>query len=279
MLVYPEINPVLVQLGPVAVHWYGLMYLIGIFGGWFLLVRRSRKPEVHWTPNQIADVAFYGAIGIVAGGRLGYVLFYNFPYYFANPVRIVQVWDGGMSFHGGLIGVLIACWLYGWRRHRRLFDVVDFIAPVVPIGLLAGRIGNFINGELWGKVANLPWSMRLPCADPRFTAYCTAHPGVGYSPPHQPSQLYEALFEGVILFTILWWFSAKPRPRMAVAGLFGLGYGVFRFAVEFVRLPDPQLGYVAFGWLTMGQILSLPLILAGIVLLVLAYRRRTPAEA
>ncbi len=279
MLTYPEINPVAVKIGPLAVHWYGLMYLVGIAAGWFLLVRRTRKPEVGWTPSQVADVCFYAAIGVVLGGRIGYVLFYNLPYYMAHPVRIVYVWDGGMSFHGGLIGVLIACGIYGWRYRRRLFDIMDFIAPVVPIGLFCGRIGNFINGELWGKVAHLPWSMRLPCSDARFIRYCTAHPGVGYSPPHQPSQLYEALLEGVALFVILWWFSAKQRPRMAVAGLFSLGYGVFRFSVEFIRLPDPQLGYLAFGWLTMGQVLSLPMILAGIVLIWLAYRRREAAAA
>ena len=279
MLTYPEINPVAVHLGPLEVHWYGLMYLIGIFGGWFLLVRRTRKPEVDWTPNQIGDIAFYVAIGIVLGGRLGYVLFYNLEYYAAHPLRILYVWDGGMSFHGGLIGVLIACGLYGWRHRRRFFAIMDLIAPVVPVGLFAGRIGNFINGELWGKVANLPWSMRLPCHDSRFARYCGVGQHTGYSPPHQPSQLYEALLEGVLLFTILWWFSAKPRPRMAVSGVFALGYGVFRFAVEFVRLPDPQLGYLAFGWLTMGQLLSLPLILIGLILLWLAYRRGAAVHA
>lgn len=279
MLTYPEINPVAVKLGPLAVHWYGLMYLIGIFGGWFLLVRRARKTGLDWTSSQISDLAFYGAIGIVLGGRIGYVLFYNFPFYIADPIRIVYVWDGGMSFHGGLIGVLIACGLYAWRHKRRFFDIMDFVAPVVPIGLFAGRIGNFINGELWGKVANLPWSMRLPCTDPRFERYCGGQLHAGFSPPHQPSQLYEAFLEGFLLFVILWWFSAKPRPRMAVSGLFSLGYGVFRFSVEFIRLPDPQLGYLAFGWLTMGQVLSAPMIVGGFVLLWLAYRRPAAAAA
>ncbi|HEX5313591.1 MAG TPA: prolipoprotein diacylglyceryl transferase [Gammaproteobacteria bacterium] len=286
MLIYPNIDPVAFRVGPLAVHWYGLMYLVGIFGGWALLVWRTRKPWVRWTTNQVGDIAFYAALGIVIGGRLGYVLFYNFPYYFAHPERIVQVWDGGMSFHGGLLGVLLACGLYAWRQKRHFFDIMDFIAPVVPIGLAAGRLGNFINGELWGKVANLPWAMRLPCADPRFHMYCDgtlydfadpSHPG--YSFPLQPSQLYELLLEGVALFLICFWFSAKPRPRMAVAGVFALAYGVFRFAVEFVRLPDPQLGYLAFGWLTMGQVLSLPLIAVGIILLALAYRRRAMVPA
>ncbi|MGH8271351.1 MAG: prolipoprotein diacylglyceryl transferase [Gammaproteobacteria bacterium] len=273
-MTYPDINPVAVHLGPLAVHWYGLMYLVGILLGWFLLVRRTRRPDVHWTPNQIGDLIFYAAIGVVLGGRLGYVLFYNFPVYYAHPLHIFYVWDGGMSFHGGLLGVLAACGLYAWRHRRHYFDIVDLIAPVVPIGLAAGRLGNFINGELWGKIANLPWTMRLPCNEPRFERYCGGYTHPGYSPPHHPSQLYELILEGIVLFVICWWFSAKPRPRMAVSGVFALGYGVFRFAVEFVRLPDPQLGYIAFGWLTMGQILSLPLIAAGIILLALAYRRR-----
>jgi phosphatidylglycerol---prolipoprotein diacylglyceryl transferase len=278
VLTYPEINPVAVKLGPFAVHWYGLMYLVGIFGGWFLLVRRARKPEVHWTSPQISDVAFYAAIGIVLGGRLGYVCFYNFNYYFGHPLRILYVWDGGMSFHGGLIGVLVACGLYAWRHKRHYFDIMDFIAPAVPVGLFAGRVGNFINGELWGKVSNLPWAMRLPCADERFSRYC-GNLHSGFSAPHHPSQLYEALLEGLVLFVVLWWFSAKPRPRMAVSGLFALGYGLIRFGIEFVRLPDPQLGYLAFGWLTMGQVLSLPLILVGVVLLWLAYRKPAAVTA
>ncbi|MDN5865342.1 MAG: prolipoprotein diacylglyceryl transferase [Gammaproteobacteria bacterium] len=276
-MIYPQIDPIAVQIGPLAVHWYGLMYLIGIFGGWALLVWRARRDDVAWRSNQIGDLIFYCAIGIVVGGRLGYVAFYNLPFYFAHPLNIFYVWDGGMSFHGGLIGVLVACGLYAWRHRRHFFDIMDFIAPVVPIGLAAGRLGNFINGELWGKVAQVPWAMRLPCADPRFTArYCNGVP-TGFSPPHQPSQLYELLLEGVALFIICWWFSMKPRPRMAISGVFALGYGVFRFFVEFFRLPDPQLGYLAFGWLTMGQVLSLPLILIGIVLLLLAYRRRAYA--
>lgn len=271
-MIYPTIDPVAIKIGPVAIHWYGLMYLVGIFGGWFLLVRRCRKPEFHWKPEQVADLCFYAAIGIVLGGRTGYVLFYNLPYYAAHPMHVFYVWDGGMSFHGGLIGVLIASGVYAWRHKRHFFDIMDFVAPVVPIGLCAGRIGNFINGELWGKVADLPWSMRLPCTQARFLRYCGGHLHPGYSPPHQPSQLYEALLEGVLLFVVLWWFSAKPKPRMAVAGLFSLGYGIVRFAVEFIRLPDPQLGYLAFGWLTMGQVLSLPMILIGAILLWLAYR-------
>ncbi len=281
VLVYPHIDPIALKLGPFAIHWYGLMYLVGIFGGWYLLVRRCRKPNVDWVPSQVADLIFYAVAGVILGGRIGYVLFYNLPYYAAHPLRILYVWDGGMSFHGGAIGVMVASGIYAWRYRRHFFDIIDFIAPVVPIGLFTGRIGNFINGELWGKVAYLPWSMRLPCWEPRFASdRFDCLPGFnGLSPPHQPSQLYEAFLEGIVLFVILWWFSAKPRPRMAVTGVFSLGYGVFRFAVEFVRLPDPQLGYLAFGWLTMGQVLSIPMILAGVVLLWLAYRRGKPATA
>jgi len=279
MLTYPDISPVAVRIGPLAVHWYGLMYLVGIVGGWYLLLRRTRREDIHFTGNQLGDVIFYAAVGVVLGGRIGYVLFYNFPYYMAHPARMVYVWDGGMSFHGGLLGVLVACGIYAWRHKRHFFDIMDFIAPAVPIGLFCGRIGNFINGELWGKVANLPWSMRLPCNEARFARYCGGYPHPGFSPPHQPSQLYEALLEGVLLFTVLWWFSMKPRPRMAVAGLFSLGYGIVRFGVEFIRLPDPQLGYLAFGWLTMGQVLSLPMILVGLILLGLAYRKREPVPA
>ncbi len=285
-MIYPNIDPVAVRIGPLAVHWYGLMYLVGIFAGWALLVWRGRRADLRWASNQVGDLCFYVAIGIVVGGRLGYVLFYNFPVYYAHPIHIFYVWDGGMSFHGGLIGVLVACLLYAWRHKRHFWDIMDFIAPVVPIGLAAGRLGNFINGELWGKVAYLPWAMRLPCNESRFRMYCDgtlyrfADPShAGYTYPLQPSQLYELLLEGVVLFIVCYWFSAKPRPRMAVAGVFSLGYGIFRFAMEFIRLPDPQLGYIAFGWLTMGQILSLPMILIGITLLVLAYRRRAPVPA
>ncbi|MBV8885542.1 MAG: prolipoprotein diacylglyceryl transferase [Chroococcidiopsidaceae cyanobacterium CP_BM_RX_35] len=271
MLYYPEINPIALKVGPFAVHWYGIMYLIGFFGGWGVLwLRIRRKPGWNWTPEQLSDLLFYVVLGVVLGGRVGYVLFYNFPFYITHPVQIFEMWDGGMSFHGGLLGVLLAMWLYSRQHGRRFFEVVDFIAPAVPIGLGTGRIGNFINGELWGKVANLPWTMRLPCHEPRFWRYC--HGAVtGYSQPRQPSQLYEAFLEGLVMFVVLWWFSAKPRPKMAVSGLFALLYGVFRFGVEFVRLPDPQLGYLAFGWLTMGQVLSLPLILGGILLLKIAY--------
>lgn len=271
MLYYPEINPIALKIGPLSLHWYGLMYFIGFIGGWGVLWWRIRKSDCKWTTEQLEELLIYVMLGVVLGGRLGYVLFYNLPFYIIHPIQIFQPWDGGMSFHGGFLGVLLASWLYARKHRRTFFEVSDFVVPAVPIGLGTGRIGNFINGELWGKVTNLPWGMRLPCSDSRFWQFCgSAH--TGYSSPHHPSQLYEAFLEGLVMFTVLWWFSSKPRPRMAVAGVFALLYGVFRFAVEFVRLPDAQLGYLAFGWLTMGQVLSLPLILVGIILLKATYK-------
>ena len=268
MLTYPDINPIAFHLGPLEVHWYGIMYLVGFAAGWWLLRRAALKPGSTWTVEQISDLVFYAALGVVLGGRIGYMLFYDLPRFLANPLTLFQVWDGGMAFHGGLAGVLIAMGLYGRKYHKRLFDLTDFIAPVVPIGLFAGRIGNFINGELWGKPSDLPWAMKLSCS--RFPAYLCAQ-------PHLPTQLYEAFLEGIVLFTILWTYSRRPRPRMAVSGMFLLFYGIFRFAVEFVRMPDPQLGYLAFGWVTMGQVLSAPMILIGAVMLWWAYKK-APAE-
>ncbi len=257
MLTYPVINPVALQLGPVSVHWYGLMYLIGFLGAWILLAYRARKPGSGWTTAQVGDLIFYGALGVIIGGRVGYMLFYDLPSFMANPLVIFKVWQGGMSFHGGLIGVVLAIWIYGWRYKKSFVNVGDFIAPVAPLGLAAGRIGNFINGELWGKATTVPWGMVFPTGGPE---------------PRHPSQLYEFGLEGVVLFVILWVFSRKPRPPMAVGGLFLLLYGSFRFFCEFFRQPDPQLGYLAFGWLSMGQLLSIPMIIIGIILLLVAYR-------
>lgn len=275
MLTYPRIDPVIVHLGPLGVHWYGLMYLVGFAAGWWLGRVRARRTGSGWSEGQVDDLVFYVGLGVVLGGRVGYTLFYNLPAFLEHPLEIFQVWKGGMSFHGGLIGVLVAAWLFGRKHHKRFFVISDFVAPLVPLGLGAGRIGNFINGELWGKVSELPWAMRLPCADPRFTElYCQGRTE-GYSAPHIPNQLYEFLLEGVVLFVIIWLFSSRRRPTMAVSGLFALCYGVFRFLIEFERLPDPQLGYLAFGWLTMGQLLSLPLILAGVAMLWWAYTHQT----
>lgn len=259
MLTYPNIDPVALSLGPLNIHWYGIMYLVGFGTAWWLGLRRARQPHAPFRPEQIADLIFYGALGAVIGGRLGYILFYDFANYLDNPFAILKVWEGGMSFHGGLVGVLTAMWLYSRKLKLGFFQVTDFLAPLVPLGLGAGRIGNFINGELWGKPTELPWGMVFPHAGPL---------------PRHPSQLYEALLEGLLLFLILWFYSARPRPRAAVSGLFLLCYGGFRFAVELGRQPDAHLGYLAFGWLTMGQLLSLPMCLAGAALLLWAGRQR-----
>jgi len=258
MLNYPRIDPVAVKLGPLKIHWYGLMYLFGFLGAWLLASKRA--PRYGWKNEEIEDLLFYSALGVVIGGRTGYMLFYNLPQLLSSPLSYFHIWEGGMSFHGGMLGVLVAAWFFARKHRRSFFEITDFVAPLVPIGLFFGRIGNFINAELWGKVTDLPWAMVFPGGGPL---------------PRHPSQLYEATLEGLVLFTVLWLYSAKSRPRMAVSGLFLLLYGVFRFLVEFVRLPDPQLGYLAFGWVTMGQVLSLPMILVGAFLLWLAYRRAT----
>ncbi len=260
MLVHPDFDPVAFALGPLQVRWYGLMYLLGFVAGWALGRYRAKRPGSGWTAEQVDDLVFYIALGVILGGRVGYILFYGFGSFLHNPLTLFRIWEGGMSFHGGFLGVLLAMALFARKYGRGFWPTVDFIAPLIAPGILFGRLGNFINGELWGRVTDLPWGMVF-----RQT---------GDGLPRHPSQLYEAALEGVALFVIVWLFSAKPRPTMAVSGVFALAYGIFRFLVEFVRQPDPQLGYLAFGWLTMGQVLSLPLIAVGAVLLSLAYRRR-----
>lgn len=257
-----------------AVHWYGVMYLLGFTAAWFLgrsRVRAGRLPGVD--EQAYGDLLFYSMLGVIFGARIGYILVYDLPSYVANPLQVFKLWEGGMSFHGGLVGVLVAS-LWWARKHRmHYFDVVDFVAPLVPPGLGFGRLGNFINGELWGKYTHGGWGVIFPRAEPELQAYdaVTLHSmhasGAFDALARHPSQLYQFSLEGVTLFCVLWWFSRRPRPRYAVAGLFALLYGCFRFLVEFVRLPDPQIGYLAFGWLTMGQVLSLPLVLLGLVLL------------
>jgi phosphatidylglycerol:prolipoprotein diacylglycerol transferase len=257
MFIYPHINPIALKIGPLQVHWYGLMYIVGFLSAWGLGHLRSKKP---WSPinsDQVSDLIFYCAVGVVLGGRIGYMFFYAFSDFMQDPFLLFKVWKGGMSFHGGLIGVLVAIWIHSRQLKKPFFAIGDFIVPLVPIGLGAGRIGNFINGELWGRVTDVPWAM--------------IYPQVGPEPRH-PSEIYEFLMEGVLLFMILWVFSRKPRPRMAVSGMFLLFYGLFRFIGEHFRQPDPQLGFVAFGWLTMGQLLSLPMIIVGVAFLHNAYR-------
>jgi phosphatidylglycerol:prolipoprotein diacylglycerol transferase len=260
MLPYPQIDPVALALGPLKIHWYGLMYLIGIGGAWWLASRRVNAFAPSWNKEKLSDMVFWVAMGVILGGRLGYVLFYDLAAYIAEPARMLRIWEGGMSFHGGLIGVMLATWWFGKRNNKSFFELMDFIAPLVPIGLGAGRIGNFINAELWGKASDVPWAMIFP-TDPQQLA-------------RHPSQLYQFALEGVALFAILWFYSRKPRPTMAVSGMFALSYGIFRFIVEFVRVPDAQLGYLAGGWLTMGQVLCVPMVLGGLGLIAYAYKRQ-----
>ncbi len=267
MLTHPQFDPVALAIGPLKVHWYGLMYVIGFLGFLIIGKRRARRPGSLFKPEQVDDMMFWGAIGVVLGGRIGYMFFYNLKAFITNPLSFFQVWDGGMSFHGGLIGVIIVMLVLSWRWKTRFFQLADFVAPLIPIGLGAGRIGNFINGELWGRHTDVPWGMVFPAVDHL---------------PRHPSQLYQAFLEGFVLFALLWWFTRKPRPAGSVAGLFLVAYSIFRIVVEFFREPDAHMGYIAFGWLTQGQLLSVPMLLIGVVLIWWAYRfdtsvRNSPA--
>jgi phosphatidylglycerol---prolipoprotein diacylglyceryl transferase len=273
ILTHPGFDPVAIgfgpfhvagmSLGPFAIRWYGLMYLVA-----FMLVivlgkmRAKQNMLTGWRSIDVDDMLYYGVFGTIVGGRLGYVLFYKPLYYFAHPAEIVAVWQGGMSFHGGFLGVLIAMWFYARARNKRWLEVMDFVAPLVPLGLAAGRLGNFINAELWGRPTNGSWGMIFPHVD---------------SLPRHPSQLYELGLEGLLLFAILWSFSRRPRPMGAVSGLFLIGYGAARFIVEFAREPDDFLGYLALN-LTMGQWLSLPMIAAGAIMMTWAYQRAGRAQ-
>jgi len=247
---YPEIDPVALDLGFIQIHWYGLMYLLGFAGAYVYGTYRA-KIRAPWNSDLLSDLIFYAVIGVIVGGRVGYILFYEFAFYLENPMAVFRVWEGGMSFHGGLLGVVLAMFLFAKKTNQTLFEVADFTAPLVPIGLFFGRIGNFINGELWGRTTDSPLGMWVydPVNLEKVQRY--------------PTQLLEALLEGLVLLIILAIYSSKARRPGAVAGMFLLGYGVFRFIVEFWRLPDAQLGYLLWDWVTMGQILSLPMILLG----------------
>jgi len=250
MIVLPEIDPVAFEIGPLAVRWYGLMYVVGFAVALVLGTARTRRKDSPVSPAQFQDLLVYVLLGLVLGARLGYMLFYNISWLIHDPLEIFKVWHGGMSFHGGLLGIVLAGFVFARRNDIHFMDLGDFVAPLAPPGLFAGRMGNFINAELLGRPSDLPWAMVFP------------GPESGPFPRH-PSQLYEALLEGVVLFFILWFFSIQPQPRGMVFGLFLLLYGLFRFLVEFFRQPDIQLGFVAFEFLTMGQVLSLPMIAAG----------------
>ena len=250
MLVHPSIDPIAFSVGPLAVRWYGLMYLAGFAAGWWLGVRRIAGGAAPVTRRQFDDLLFVAVLGVILGGRLGYVLFYKPGHYLSNPLEIFAIWQGGMSFHGGLLGVMAAMAFAAWRHRIDYLRLMDFVAPLCPLGIAAGRMGNFINGELWGRVTDVPWGMVFR--------------GAGDAPRH-PSQLYQFALEGMLLFIILWWYSAKPRPRGAVSALFLIGYGSLRFIAEFGREPDAFLGYLALG-LTMGQWLCLPMVAGGLAL-------------
>ncbi|OZB04221.1 MAG: prolipoprotein diacylglyceryl transferase [Idiomarina sp. 34-48-12] len=264
-MVHPSIDPIIVSIGPFDLRWYGLMYLVGFLFAWWWGNRQCRMPHYvnqGWTEKRFSDLLFWAFMGVILGGRIGYVLFYQFGYFLQNPLYLFDITSGGMSFHGGMLGVITVLWIFAAKTKQSLLAVGDFIAPLVPVGLGAGRIGNFINGELWGRVTDVPWAMIFPAAGPL---------------PRHPSQLYQAALEGLVLFTVLALYSRKPRPVGAIGGLFLIGYGLARFVVEYAREPDSHLGLLIFGW-SMGQWLSAPMIVIGAVLMLLAYKNKNGAN-
>ena len=257
MLSYPNIDPIAISVGSFQVHWYGIMYLCAFAAAWLLAWKRAARPDSPFKPSQVEDLIVYGALGVVLGGRFGYVMFYNFEAWMRDPLWLFRVWEGGMSFHGGLLGVVLAIYLYCRRVKVPFYASLDFIAPLVPLGLGFGRLGNFIGQELWGRATDVSWGMVFP-RDPEQLI-------------RHPSQLYQAFLEGFVLFCIVYWFSRQPRPRLAVGAVFFIFYGIFRFAVEFVRQPDDHIKTLIFGWMTRGQLLTIPMIIMGVGVLCWAY--------
>jgi phosphatidylglycerol---prolipoprotein diacylglyceryl transferase len=271
MLVYPHINPIAFSIGPffgrgpIQVHWYGIMYLIGFVGGWLVARSRAKRPGSTWTALDVDDLIFYSAMGVIVGGRLGWCLVYGHDVMAESLLNVFRIWDGGMSFHGGLTGVMVAGLIFARVKKKNVADVCDFLAPLPGIGLMTGRFGNFINNELWGKPTDLPWGFLVTDS-------------TGMTAVRHPSQLYEAGLEGLLLFVVLFWFTSKPRPRLAPTGLFFILYGCGRFVIEWVRLPDANIGYLlGTGWVTMGMLLTTPMIFIGVAIMMYAYRRDTPS--
>lgn len=255
-LQFPIIDPIIFSIGPVALRWYGMMYLIGFLGAMFIANKASDKSAGEWSRDQVSDLLFYGFLGVILGGRIGYVLFYQWEYFLAEPLYLFQIWQGGMSFHGGLLGVILAVYIFSRKTNKSFLSVGDFVAPLVPIGLGMGRLGNFINAELWGRQTDVPWAMVFPTDSLQL--------------PRHPSQLYEFFLEGVVLFFILYVVTRKPRSLGLASGTFLIGYGVFRTIVEFYREPDAHLG-LYFSFISKGQILSIPMILVGMLVIYLGY--------
>ena len=274
---YPDIDPIIVELGPLAVRWYGLAYLAAFVLCWWLGNRRADRPGSGWNRQEVSDLVFFGAVGAVLGGRIGYTLFYGFEQLLRDPLFLLRIWEGGMSFHGGLLGAIVGLWLFGRRSGRRFLDVGDFAAPLVPLGLGFGRLGNFANTELPGRATDSVFGLVYPCSAEAVRAINPLCVGQWESFARHPSPLYQAFAEGLVLFVIVWWFSSRSRPVGMVSGLFLAAYGMLRFCTEFFRQPDSHLGFIALDWLTMGQVLSLPMCIIGILLLLYARRgRRLP---
>lgn len=275
---YPAIDPIILALGPLAIRWYGLAYLCAFAAAWWLGNVRARASAGRWDEQAVSDVIFYGAVGAILGGRVGYVLFYGFDRFLTDPLWLVYIWDGGMSFHGGLLGTLLALWWFGRRTQRSLFEVGDFVAPLVPLGLGFGRLGNFANTELPGRMTDSTFGMIYPCSADAIRSINQLCVGEWEAFARHPSPLYQAFAEGLILFAVVWLVASSPRKAGVVSGVFVATYGALRFCTEYFRQPDSHLGFIAFDWLTMGQLLSLPMLIVGILILCVALRSRNPVS-